>query len=71
MCFARELHSKTKSELDELKEQLALTDDEAEVFDLLVRGKSNTAIANTCMVSTSTVSNRIKGIKTKYEKVVM
>lgn len=58
----------TKPELEELEKYLNLTDDEEMVFRELARGKSRTAIADKCLVSASTISNRIKNIETKMSR---
>ena len=58
----------TKPELEELEKYLNLTDDEEMVFRELAKGKSRTAIADKCLVSASTISNRIKNIETKMSR---
>lgn len=63
------LSSLTKPELEELKELLNLTDDEEIVFNELSKGRSRVSVADKCMVSCSTVSNRIKGIQNKISRV--
>ena len=63
------LTSLTKPELEELKELLNLTDEETEVFIGLSKGRSKTRIADDCMVSTSTVDNRIKAIGNKINRL--
>lgn len=63
------LSSLTKPELEELKELLNLTDDEETVFNELSKGRSRVSVSDKCMVSCSTVSNRIKGIQSKISRV--
>ena len=69
MRLGKYLSSLTKPELEEIKELLNLTDDEQEVFIHLSKGRSKTAIADRCMVSTSTIDNRIRNINTKLRKI--
>lgn len=69
MRLGRYLSSLTKPELDFLKEQLNLTDDEEIVFFHLAKGRSKMRIADECMVSVGTVSNRIKAIQIKVERL--
>lgn len=65
MRLGKYLTSLTKPELEELRESLNLTDDELIVFDELARGRNKTEISIKSVVSTSTVSNRIKAINNK------
>ena len=69
MRLGKILSSLTKPELEELKENLNLTDDEIGVFQGLAKGRSKLKIAEDCLVSVSTVSNRIKAIQTKYDRL--
>ena len=69
MRLGRYLSSLTKSELEGLREQLNLTDDEEIVYKLLAAGKSNTYVSTKCCIAISTVANRTKAIKRKIEKV--
>ena len=64
------LTSLTKPELEGIKNELNLTEDEEEVFKGLSKGRSRTRIADDCLVSTSTVDNRIKAINKKIKKIV-
>ena len=68
MGLGTKLSRLTKPELEELEKYLNLTDDEEMVFRELARGKSRTAIADKCLVSASTISNRIKNIETKMSR---
>lgn len=65
MRLGKYLSSLTKPELEELKEQLNLSDDELEVFEHLSKNRSKVNIADNCLVSVSTVDNRIKSISAK------
>lgn len=69
MKLSKYLSSLTKSEIDYLEEQLNLTDDEKEVLGYLKRGKSKVYISEKCLISVSTVDNRIKSIKKKLNRV--
>ena len=64
------LSSLTKPELEELRGNLNLTDDEMEVFNGLSRGRSRIRIADDCMCATSTVDNRIKAINNKLNRLL-
>ena len=63
------LSSLTKPELEELKEQLNLTDDEEMVFLQLSKGRSKTVVADNCRVSLPTIDNRIRCINIKLKKL--
>jgi DNA-binding NarL/FixJ family response regulator len=64
------LTSLTKPELEELRGNLNLTDDEMEVFNGLSKGRSRIRIADDCMCATSTVDNRIKAINNKLNRLL-
>ena len=63
------LSSLTKPELEELKDQLNLTDDEEMVFCQLSKGRSNVTVADNCRVSSSFVDSRIKSISVKVNRL--
>ncbi len=63
------LSSLTKPELEELKEQLNLTDDEEMVFMQLSKGRSNVTVADNCQISSRTVDNKIKSINLKIARL--
>lgn len=63
------LSSLTKPELEELKEQLNLTDDEEMVFCQLSKGRSNITVADNCRISSRTVDNKIKSINLKIARL--
>lgn len=69
MGLGTRLSRMTKPELEELEKYLNLTEDEEMVFRELTKGKSRTAIADKCLVSASTISNRIKSIENKISRV--
>lgn len=70
MRLGKYLSSLTKPELEELKEQLNLTDDEIDIFIGLSKGRSKIKIAEDCLVSVGTVSNRIRDIQNKAERLL-
>ena len=69
MRLGKYLSSLTKPELEALKEQLNLSDDEAPVFEHLAKGRSKVSVADRCLISESTVDNRIKSISNKLKKI--
>lgn len=69
MRLGKLLSSMTKPELEELRENLNLTDDEDMVFMQLSKGRNKTYIADNCMISISTVDNRIKAINCKIDRL--
>ncbi len=69
MRLGKYLSSLTKPELEELKEQLNLSDDELKVFDNLSKDRSKAVIADNCLVCTSTIDNRIKAINIKIKRL--
>ena len=69
MRLGKYLTSLTKPELEELKENLNLTEDEVEIFNGLSKGRSRVRISDDCMCATSTVDNRIKAISNKVNRL--
>ena len=69
MRLGKYLSSLTKPELEELKENLNLTESEAEVFDLLSAGKSNTNIACKICVCDRTINRISQRITKKINKL--
>ena len=63
------LSSLTKPELDEIKNLLNLTEDEEIIFKCLAKGKSKVSISAECLVSVGTVSNRIRAIQNKVDRI--
>lgn len=64
------LSSLTKPELEVLKEQLNLTDDEELIFLQLSKGRSKIVISDNCKISISSVDNKIKAINLKIDRLV-
>ena len=69
MRLGKYLSSLTKPELEYLKDQLNLSDDELLVFDNLSKNRSKVTIADKCLVSVSTIDNRIKDINSKLNRL--
>ena len=69
MTLGRYLSSLTKPELERIREELNLSDEEELVFNHLSKGRSKIAVADRCMISISTVDNRIRSINTKLSRV--
>lgn len=69
MRLGKYLSSLTKPELDNLKENLNLTDEEMLVFCQLSKGKSIVEVSDSCGASTRTIDNRVKDIKNKIYKL--
>lgn len=69
MRLGKLLSSMTKPELEGIRENLNLTDDEDMVFMQLSKGRNKTYIADNCMISISTVDNRIKAINKKIDRL--
>lgn len=69
MRLGKYLSSMTKPELEEIRENLNLTDEEEMVFMQLSKGRSKTSISDNCMISISTVDNRIKAINKKIDRL--
>lgn len=65
MRLGKYLSSLTKPEVDELREQLNLTDEELPIFNELSKSRSKLCIAENCRVCVSTVDSRTKSIKKK------
>lgn len=69
MRLGKFLSGLTKSELENVKGELNLSDDELLVFECLARGKSFIATADICKISTATLSNREKAIVKKLNRI--
>jgi len=69
MRLSKFLQTRTLTELEAIKTELNLTEDEARIFEYLRKGKSNIQIADLCCCSLATVGNRIKDINTKMERI--
>ena len=60
----------TKPECDRFRELCNFTEDERQVFDLRVTGKSIVEISMALCMGEATVKRRIKGIKKKIYRVL-
>lgn len=69
MRLGKYLSSLTKPEVDNLREQLNLSDDELPVFNELSKGRSKLCITENCRVSVSTVDTRIRTINEKLKRL--
>lgn len=58
----------TKPELEDILRNANFTDEETEVLELLIAGKSLEEIAQRLLLSKTTISRRVKNIKTKIER---
>ena len=58
----------TKPELEEILQNANFTEEEEEIFNLLVKGKSLEEIAQRQLTSKATISRRVVGIKNKIER---
>ena len=58
----------TKPELDKITENANFTEEEQEIFKLLVADKSLEEIAQRLLLSKATISRRVKNIKGKAER---
>lgn len=58
----------TKPELDRILENANFTEEEQEIFKLLMAGRSLEEIAQRLMLSKATISRRVKSIKSKTER---
>ena len=69
MRLGKYLTSLTKPELENLKTNLNLTEDQLKIFELLVKGGSREFIADRINVSPATVGNRIGEIVNKINRL--
>ena len=69
MRLSKYLTSLTKPELEVLKENLNMTDEQSRIFDLLLKGGSRDFISDKINVSSATVGNRIGEITKKIERL--
>ena len=60
----------TEPEVEYFRQKCNFTEDEREVFELRVRGKSIVSISMALHTSESTVSRRLRGIKRKIIRVL-
>lgn len=59
----------SKEQSNNYKNQMNLTEEEEQIFDMLVKNYSIVKIADVMQMSTRTVDRRIKNIKTKMSVV--
>ena len=69
MRLGRYLTSLTKPELENLKNNLNMTEDQLKIFELLLKGGSREFIADKINVSPATVGNRIGEIGKKIQRL--
>ena len=69
MRLGRYLTSLTKPELENIKENLNMTEDQLKIFELLLKGGSREFIADKINVSPATVGNRIGEIGKKIQRL--
>lgn len=69
MRLGNYLSSLTKPELENLKNNLNMTEDQTKIFELLLKGGSRQMIADRLMVSPATVGNRIGEIVKKINRL--
>ena len=69
MRLGRYLTSLTKPELELLKNNLNMTEEQTKIFELLLKGSSRQMISDRLMVSPATVGNRIGEIVKKIERL--
>lgn len=69
MRLGKYLSELTKPELEILREQLNLTEEDTEIFNFLCKGKQIYEIVMKLNISYPTVNRRIKRIKTKIERI--
>ena len=69
MRLGRYLTSLTKPELEKLRDNLNLTEDQLKIFELLLKGSSREAIAYKMCVAPATVGNRIGEMVKKIERL--
>lgn len=70
MMLGRYLTRLTKPELELLREECNLSDEELEIFNFLAKGKYIREIAYKTSLSDKTVERKVSAIKFKVEKVL-
>lgn len=58
----------TKKEIEKIMERINLTDEERNIFELIIRGKTIKEIASRLNISIRTTERRVKTIKEKIKK---
>ena len=69
MRLGKFLSDLTKPELEELEGLLNLTEEQAAIFYLLSKGKSNMYICEKCSLSSTSLHIRIRVIKDKIKRL--
>lgn len=69
MRLGRYLTSLTKPELEILKDNLNMTDDQNKIFELLLKGSSRELVADRLLMSPATVGKKIGEIVKKIERL--
>lgn len=70
MRLGRYLTSLTKPELEILRENLNMTEDQTKIFELLLKGSSREMVADRLMMSPATVGKKIGEIGRKIERLM-
>ncbi len=65
MTLGNYLSKLSKPEIEELLQQIRLTEEERKIFDLVLQGYTQKSIVYRCAISESTMKRRIKSIKEK------
>ncbi len=69
MRLGKYLSSLTKPEVERLRDELNLTDEEERIYNLLKKNKSIIEISDKLLLSESTLKRRIKDIQRKVDRL--
>lgn len=69
MRLGKFLSSLTKPEVERLREELNLTDEEERIYNLIKKNKSIIEISDKLLLSESTLKRRIKDIQRKVDRL--
>lgn len=69
MRLGKYLSSLTKPEVERLRDELNLTDEEEKIYNLLKKNKSIIEISDKLLLSESTLKRRIKDIQRKVDRL--
>ena len=69
MRLGKYLSSLTKPEVERLRDELNLTDEEELIYNLLKKNKSIIEISDKLLLSESTLKRRIKDIQRKVDRL--
>jgi len=69
MRLGKYLSSLTKPEVERLRDELNLTDEEEQIYNLLKKNKSIIEISDKLLLSESTLKRRIKDIQRKVDRL--